>query len=374
MKPRTYKPGGAMALAAALAVGSVGCGGDDADEATTDSSPAAASSSTAEAAAALGGSVTYTGWGGTDQEKITEAWLDPFAAEFGIKVEQDTPPSATKMSQMVDAGEVIWDVVQFGPEFGVVDNPRLEYLDCEIISCDDYGEDSLFPIYPQAIPLWANASVLAYNTDMVPSLDGTRAEAFFDVEKYPGKRAVWNVTGEMFMGLEEALLADGVAPDDLYPLDVERALAKLDTIKDELIVYADDGECVNLVASGEAVFGQCYMGRVKLAQDEGQPIDWVWSQQRLLPGYLMVPKGAPNVDNAMRLIAYMTSAENNGRASAIHAIGAANPRVVVEPEWAENSPTANVMDGVDAPVLWHDDFWSAHRDEVVERVSEWLST
>ena len=29
--------------------------------------------------------------------------------------------------------------------------------------------------------------------------------------------------------------ADGVAPDDLYPLDVERALLKLSTIKDNII-------------------------------------------------------------------------------------------------------------------------------------------
>ena len=33
-------------------------------------------------------------------------------------------------------------------------------------------------------------------------------------------------------------MADGVAPADLYPLDIPRALAKLDTIKDEIVWWS----------------------------------------------------------------------------------------------------------------------------------------
>ena len=51
----------------------------------------------------------------------------------------------------------------------------------------------------------------------------------FDTAKIPGKRTFykWSAPGV----LEIALLADGVAPDKLYPLDLDRAFKKLDTIK-----------------------------------------------------------------------------------------------------------------------------------------------
>ena len=49
---------------------------------------------------------------------------------------------------------------------------------------------------------------------------------FFDTKKFPGKRA-W--PAEYFTGgtMEAALLADGVAPDEIYPIDYERATAKI---------------------------------------------------------------------------------------------------------------------------------------------------
>ena len=44
---------------------------------------------------------------------------------------------------------------------------------------------------------------------------------YFDTTKFPGKRGAWDYSeGGMF---EFALMADGVAPKDLYPLDLARA-------------------------------------------------------------------------------------------------------------------------------------------------------
>ena len=76
----------------------------------------------------------------------------------------------------------------------------------------------------------------------------------FDAEKFPGKRTFykWSAPGV----IEAALLADGVAPDKLYPLDLDRAFKKLDTIKDDIIWWIGGAQSQQLLASAEAPFGQ----------------------------------------------------------------------------------------------------------------------
>ena len=67
-----------------------------------------------------------------------------------------------------------------------------------------------------------------YNSEEFSSDEPEGWADFFDTDAFPGKRAVWGsyvVNGV----LEGALLADGVAPEDLYPLDLDRAFEKLDT-------------------------------------------------------------------------------------------------------------------------------------------------
>ena len=52
--------------------------------------------------------------------------------------------------------------------------------------------------------------------------------------------------------LEIALMADGVAPKDLYPLDLDRAFRKLDEIKDHIAVWWTGGaQSTQLLESGE---------------------------------------------------------------------------------------------------------------------------
>jgi putative spermidine/putrescine transport system substrate-binding protein len=74
------------------------------------------------------------------------------------------------------------------------------------------------------------ANVLAYNTERVEGTPSSWAD-FFNTRKFPGRRGLHKVPSET---LEVALLADGVLLGDLYPLDVNRALGKLDTIKDQI--------------------------------------------------------------------------------------------------------------------------------------------
>ncbi|MGW6456781.1 extracellular solute-binding protein [Streptomyces sp. NPDC055078] len=316
--------------------------------------------------------VTFAGWGGTGQEALTAAYFKPFTESTGIEVAQDKPSSTSKLEQMVKADNVIWDVMDYGSEVGLTDNPNLEKIDCAVVSCDDF-KNAPFPVLPQGVPMYIISFVLTYNTDLVKTPPQTRAEALFDTKTYPGKRAINGISGTYGTLIEPALLADGVKQEDLYPLDIERALKKIETIRDDIIVYKESSECVNLVASGEAIFGDCYNGRAKLAKDEGQPVDFIWSQQTLAADYAMIPKGAPNKDNAMKLIAYMTNKENSARVSERFAYAGANPLATIPKGFEANSPLAHIGKGEHRAIYGGQEWWAAHRAEVIERMAEWFN-
>ncbi|MEY9210744.1 polyamine ABC transporter substrate-binding protein [Thermobifida halotolerans] len=340
----------AAALAATVALASTACGGSGGSDGRT---------------------VTFAAYGGDGQQAETDAWLDPFSEETGIEVVQDDPVTYAKIEQMVETGNVIWDVAQGGSDIGLTGNPILEDIDCEVVACEEFA-DGPFPAEQQGVPVFIFSVVLAYNTEKVSGTPTNWAD-FFDTETHPGKRAIDSSVGFRGM-LEAALLADGVAREDLYPLDVDRALGYMEPLKDDLIAFEDATECINLVSSGEAVMGNCYNGRVTKAQEEGQPIDLAWGQQIYYCDYLFVPKGAPNKDEAMELIAHITSAENNGRIADHISYGPANPGAEVSEESLANSPTSNQLEGEDAPIVPDDPWWLENREEVMETVSEWLAS
>eukprot|EP01034_Spumella_vulgaris_P009574 gene9574-12141_t len=88
-------------------------------------------------------------------------------------------------------------------------------------------------------------------------------EALFDTAKYPGKRALQK---SPFVNLEWALMADGVAPEDVYKVlgteeGVTRAFKKLDTIKKDVVWWESGAQGPQLLADGQVVFATSWNGR-----------------------------------------------------------------------------------------------------------------
>ena len=122
---------------------------------------------------------------------------------------------------------------------------------------------------------------------------------------------------------EFALMADGVAPDDLYPLDLARATAKLDTIKDDIVFWASGAESQELIGSGEVAMSMMWNGRAWSAKNIDQkPVEIQWNQQIVTADYFVVPKGTPNKEAAMRFIAYATCADEQRQDVRAHPVRA----------------------------------------------------
>ena len=130
---------------------------------------------------------------------------------------------------------------------------------------------------------------------------------FFDLEKFPGKRGA-EEGRESRAGIRAD--GDGVPAAEVYdvlrrPRGVDRAFAKLDTIKDDVVWWEAGAQPPQLLADGEVVMTTAYNGRIfNAAVGEGKPFKIVWDGQIYENEKYVIPKGAPNKDEALEFIAF----------------------------------------------------------------------
>jgi putative spermidine/putrescine transport system substrate-binding protein len=261
-----------------------------------------------------GTTLTFASFGGVYQEAQREGWLEPYSALTGVEFQESEESSNATIKAQVESGNVEWDVVDVGNDFGLDGNADLlEPLDYTLIKQDEIL-DGFATTYRVADITYG--VVLAYNTDKTGGVVPEGWADFFDTAKIPGKRGLWKYsTGGV---LEFALMADGVKPADLYTpeLDVERAIRKLDTIKDDIVWWESGAQSQELIGSGEVAMSMIWNGRGYSAKHtDGKPVEMQWNQQILTADYFVVPKGTPNKQVAMEFIAWATCANNNAAVS-----------------------------------------------------------
>lgn len=321
------------------------------------------------AAAVAAESVNFVSWGGSTQDAQKQAWANPFSKSSGITVVQDGPTDYGKLKAMVESGNVQWDVVDVEADFALraASEGLLEPLDFNVIKKDridprfvsEHGAGSFFFSF-----------VLGYNE----SKTGTGAKApqdwaaLFDTKTYPGKRALykWPSPGV----LELALLADGVAADKLYPLDLDRAFKKLDSIKKDIVWWGGGAQSQQLLASGEVSMGQFWNGRVFAVQQDGAPVGVSWKQNLVMADFLVVPKGAKNKDAAMKFIASATDAKGQADFANLSAYAPVNLDSVqrLDSTLAPNMPTAHAKDQITLDFA----YWAKNGPDIATRWNEWL--
>ncbi len=171
--------------------------------------------------------------------------------------------------------------------------------------------------------------------------------------------------------LEIALMADGVTPDKLYPLDVDRAFKKLDTIKKNTIWWTTNSQSQQLLTDGEVTCGLILNGRVYDAVQKGAKITLVWNQNIQSVDYLVVPKGSRNRDAAMTLIGEMTGAENQAKLANMIAYSPTNPDAfkTIDPAispWLSTNPE-NASKGF----VINAEYWRDQYEALAERWTAW---
>lgn len=309
--------------------------------------------------------MVFTSWGGTTQDAQKSNWADGFTAETGIAVTQDGPTDYGKLKAMVEAGNVTWDVVDVEGDYAVQAGKAglLEPLDFSVI--DKSKLDPRF-VTDYSVGSFYYSFVIGCNKDAVEACPKTWAE-LFDTTAFPGKRTFykWSAPGV----IEAALLADGVPADKLYPLDLDRAFKKLDTIKAEIIWWDSGAQSQQLLASAEAPFGSFWNGRLTALAETGVSVETSWHNNITAADSLVVPKGTRNKEAAMKFIAHATGAAQQANFAMITGYAPINleSSAMMEPAVRETLPDMQAETQVNADM----EYWAEHRDEIGTRWYAW---
>src|SRR5579883_2780416 len=260
--------------------------------------------------------VVFASWGGAYQDAERQSYCVPFAEK------QDGPVEVAKFRTMAESGAPIWDVVD------VTDAMLYDAGGAGLLEKIDRAAVDVSRVRPEFVDEFGIGNIvwsynIGYSTKVYGPDNHPRSWAdVFDVKRFPGKRMLSSGPSP---NMEIALLADGVAPDKLYPLDVDRAFKKLDTIKNDLIFWTSNSQSQQLLTDGEVVCGNILNGRAYDAAKKGAKVAIEWNQNIQSVDYLVVPKGAKNADVAMGLIDEMTKAENQAKLANMIAYSPTNP-------------------------------------------------
>ncbi|MCC7273402.1 MAG: ABC transporter substrate-binding protein [Alphaproteobacteria bacterium] len=315
--------------------------------------------------------ITVNGSGGGLAQTITRIYEEPFTRATGIKVRATAPVSLPKLKAMVESGNVEWDMTELGGS-DVIEATRhgwLQPVDWSFVDPD--GKLPAIARLPNAMVTATFSTVLAYRTDKFPAGKGPASWAdFWNVQAFPGPRALQS---SPVGNLEFALLADGVAPDKLYPLDVERAFRKLDQIKPHVTVWWTTGaQHVQLLIDGEVVMTSVWNGRITPLRREGKPVAISYQGGALQLSYWGIPKGAKHPKEAMTYMRTRLDPEKGKQFVSEVPYPGFIPGLIelLDPAVARDLPTH--PDNVAMQYRFDPQWWAERRAPLTERWNAWL--
>jgi putative spermidine/putrescine transport system substrate-binding protein len=329
-------------------------------------------------------------WGGAYTKSQVEAYHKPFTAATGINViSVDSDNPAPQIKTQVEAGNVSIDVgdVEYADAIRLCDEGMLEPIGMDALPPGADGTPAADDFLPGAVTDCAVATIVfstvyGYDNTKFTGDKPTTMADFFDTTKFPGKRGMRKGAKA---NLERALMADGVPAADVYatlgtPEGVDRAFAKLDTIKKDVVWWEAGAQPPQLLADGEVAMSTAYNGRLfSAAVSEGKPFTTVWDGQVYEYDLFVIPKGAPNKDQAMEFVKFATSTQaladqakwisyGPARKSSGALVGLFNDG---KTEMAPYMPTsaANLKNALASSY----EFWVDHDGELNDRFNSWLA-
>lgn len=255
--------------------------------------------------------VTIASWGGSYQEAQSKALFEPAAEATGVVVKQETYGGMSDVRLQVQTGAVTLDIVASGSGSAsrAAAEGLLEELDYDLIDVSTF-----YPTLKMKHCVGGDvfSTVYAWNTETFGDAGPQSWADFWDVEKFPGKRAY---RGKVSGALEPALMADGVAPEDVYKVlgseeGIERAIDKIRELKPHIDVFWTSGaQHAQLMKDGEVDMSSGWNGRFDNAAKDGAKVQYSFNQALLDYDCFAIPKGAPNKDTAMAFLAEISKAE-----------------------------------------------------------------
>ncbi|MEO0327443.1 MAG: ABC transporter substrate-binding protein [Pseudomonadota bacterium] len=336
------------------------------------------------------GEVTVVSWGGAYTKSQVEAYHKPFIEKTGVKINsEDYNGGIAEIKAQVEAGNVTWDIVdvELSDAIRACDEGLLETIDHSTLPAGADGtpatEDFLAgTLYDCAVANIVWSTIFAYDSSKMADGPKTMTD-FFDTAKFPGKRGLRKGPK---VNLEFALIADGVPAAEVYEVlataeGVDRAFAKLDTIKGDVVWWEAGAQPPQLLADGEVAMTTAYNGRIfNAVAGEGKPFNIVWDGQVWDLDLWVIPKGAKNKENAMDFLKFSTATEQLAAQASWISYGPA--RKSSAPLVGTYATDASIDMGPQMPtapanlansVQNNFEFWADNSDQLTERFNAWLA-
>jgi putative spermidine/putrescine transport system substrate-binding protein len=310
--------------------------------------------------------------GGPFPLAFQKAFYEPFKAATGIEcvpVTASSEPTA-QIRAIVESGSGVWDMANL-TEFSTLQ--VRDFL-------EPHGLENN-PIFRDKIPgqfkndKWIGndvySCVLAYRTDVYKPEAAPRTWAdFWNVGRFPGRRAL---SRSPLDTLEIALIADGVEPTALYPLDIDRAFRSLDKIRKHVTVWFQGGtQSTQLMLNKEVDMCQSWGARAKAAADAGAPVGMSLIGSLWIAEGWVILKNTPNLEACRKFIAFAIDAERQAAFTPYLAYGPTNvdafkfidPTIArILPTYPDNLKTSGPVDAV-----WRE----KNKEMLIDRYNKWL--
>jgi putative spermidine/putrescine transport system substrate-binding protein len=319
------------------------------------------------------GTITFVSYGGSYNDNLQAAMIDPFETATGHTVNLGANTGLAQLKLQVESGNVQWDIAELnGSEYEVAVRQNLlesyDYDAIDVSNVPDYAVKEFGVKY--ALFLFT----MAWDQrQIVDAIAPQNWEEFWDTGQFTGKRSLYERVDDGSI-LEAALMAEGVPLDEIYPLDIERALRGLERLGRENFTWhptPQDG--IQQLLTGEVPLASSWNGRVGIAQrEQDAEIGFTPNRSVVSGDYLVVPKGAPNPELAFELINFiLTDAEAGADYSqkTFYAIANTAALELLPPEFAAQLPTNPALQG---EILTKDDaWWADNLEEATGRFKEW---
>ena len=341
-------------------------------------------------AASAEGAITVVSWGGAYTKSQVEAYHKPYTDKTGTTINSvDYSGGIAEVKAQVEAGNVTWDIIDVelsdavrGCDEGIFQKLNLDDLPAG--ADGTAAKDDFLPgtLHECAVANIVWSTIYAYDDSTIGDKKPATMADFFDTATWEGKRGMRKGPKP---NLEFALIGDGVAASDVYaelskPEGVDRAFAKLGTIKDKVVWWEAGAQPPQLLADGEVMMTTAYNGRIfNAAAAEDKPFVIVWDGQVWDIDLWAIPRGAPNADKAWDFLKFTTATEQLAAQASWISYGPARkssgPLVGMfndgKTEMAPHMPTApdNLKNAVQNDFLW----WADNQDALNERFNAWLA-
>jgi len=327
--------------------------------------------------------LTFTTWTGPYMRSQMLGFVYPYEKETGKRVNvEHYGGGLDEIRDQVESANVKWDVVDLtqADSLRACEEGLLEKINHGMLPDgadgssykDDFIDGALNPC-GVGIIVWA--TIFAYDNKVFTDNKPSTIADFFDVKKFPGRRAIRKDPAVI---MEWALLADGVPGDEIYSTletsqGLARAFKKLNVIKPYIVWWKNGRDPIRLLNDSNVAMSSIWATTgVEGSKEENSHYSVIWDGRVIEMDLFGITRGSRNLDEAMEFIKYASNSKSLAEQAKYLANGPARKSSInlIPKQVQDNLPIGQFHDDK-ASILSDAKWWAKNYASITERFNAW---